>query len=78
MYRTTRKFLEYFGLKDLSDLPTLEDFKESALKNQVSPDQTVLLFDESSSGGTAETVDYVSKSEVQPAESTDPNISNDS
>jgi len=78
MYRTTRKFLEYFGLKDLSDLPTLEDFKESALENQVSPDQTELLFDESSSGGTAETVDYVSKSEVQPAESTDPNISNDS
>ena len=78
MYRTTRKFLEYFGLKDLSDLPTLEDFKESALENQVSPDQTVLLFDESSSGGTAETVDSVSESEVQPAESTDPNISNDS
>ncbi len=28
MYRTTRKFLEYFGLRDLGDLPTLEDFKE--------------------------------------------------
>ena len=28
MYRTTRKFLEYFGLKDLSDLPTLEDLRE--------------------------------------------------
>ena len=28
MYRTTQKFLEYFGLKDLSDLPTLEDLKE--------------------------------------------------
>lgn len=28
MYRTTRKFLEYFGLKDLSDLPTLEDLQE--------------------------------------------------
>ena len=27
MYRTTRKFLEYFGLKDLSDLPTLEDLQ---------------------------------------------------
>jgi segregation and condensation protein B len=31
MYVTTRKFLEYFGLKDLGDLPTLEDFKESDL-----------------------------------------------
>jgi len=28
MYRTTQKFLEYFGLKDLSDLPTLEDLKD--------------------------------------------------
>ena len=27
-YRTTQKFLEYFGLKDLSDLPTLEDLRE--------------------------------------------------
>ena len=31
MYRTTRKFLEYFGLKDLSDMPTLEDFKETEI-----------------------------------------------
>ncbi|QPJ64983.1 MAG: SMC-Scp complex subunit ScpB [Candidatus Nitrohelix vancouverensis] len=31
MYKTTRKFLEYFGLKDLSDMPTLEDFKEVEL-----------------------------------------------
>ena len=28
MYRTTQKFLEYFGLRGLSDLPTLEDLKE--------------------------------------------------
>jgi len=28
MYRTTRKFLEYFGLKDLADLPTLEDLQD--------------------------------------------------
>ena len=46
MYRTTRKFLEYFGLRDLSDLPTLEDFKESELEGQISPDQTTLPFDE--------------------------------
>ena len=31
MYRTTKKFLEYFGLNHLSDLPTLEDFKEEIL-----------------------------------------------
>ena len=78
MYRTTRKFLEYFGLRDLSDLPTLEDFKESELENQVSPDQTTLPFDESSVGGTEETADFVSKLESQPAEPTDPNTSTDS
>jgi len=30
MYRTTQIFLEYFGLKDLNDLPTLEDLKEDS------------------------------------------------
>ena len=29
MFKTTRKFLDYFGLKDLSDLPTLEDLKKA-------------------------------------------------
>jgi len=28
LYGTTREFLEYFGLKDLTDLPTLKDFSE--------------------------------------------------
>ena len=69
MYRTTRKFLEYFGLRDLSDLPTLEDFKESELEGQISPDQTTLPFDELSGDAAEEMVDTVSKVEVQ---STDP------
>jgi len=69
MYRTTRKFLEYFGLRDLSDLPTLEDFKESELEGQVSPDQTTLPFDELSGDAAEEIVDTVSEVEVQ---STDP------
>ena len=46
MYRTTRKFLEYFGLRDLSDLPTLEDFKENELEGEISSNQTILPFDE--------------------------------
>lgn len=29
MYATTKEFLQYFGLKDLSELPTLKDFEES-------------------------------------------------
>ena len=78
MYRTTRKFLEYFGLRDLSDLPTLEDFKESELENQVSLDQKKFPFDESSASGTTETVDSVFETEDQPAEPTDPKKSNSS
>ena len=69
MYRTTRKFLEYFGLRDLSDLPTLEDFKESELEGQISPDQTTLPFDELSGDAAEGMVDTVSEVEVQ---STDP------
>ena len=26
MYGTSRKFLEFFGLRDLNDLPTLKEF----------------------------------------------------
>ncbi|MBI4688324.1 MAG: SMC-Scp complex subunit ScpB [Nitrospirae bacterium] len=29
MYGTTKEFLEYFGLKDLSELPTLREFEEA-------------------------------------------------
>ena len=43
MYRTTQKFLEYFGLKDLSDLPTLEDLKEE-LQGDDSPIQSQIEF----------------------------------
>ena len=69
MYRTTRKFLEYFGLKDLSDLPTLEDFKESELEDQTPPDQTTLPFDELSGDDSEEMADVASEEEAQ---STDP------
>ena len=30
LYATTREFLQYFGLRDISDLPTLKEFTESA------------------------------------------------
>ena len=43
MYRTTQKFLEYFGLKDLNDLPTLEDLKED-LEDGDSPLQSQIEF----------------------------------
>ena len=75
MYRTTRKFLEYFGLKDLSDLPTLEDFKESELEDQIPPDQTTLPFDELSGDDSEEMADVASEEEAQ---STDPTESDSS
>ena len=71
MYRTTRKFLEYFGLKDLSDLPTLEDFKESELEDQIPPDQTTLPFDELSGDDSEEMADVASEEEAQSTDPTD-------
>ncbi len=44
MFRTTQKFLEYFGLRDLSEMPTLEDFNEE-LEGQIEPEQGELSFD---------------------------------
>jgi segregation and condensation protein B len=48
MYRTTRKFLEYFGLKDLADLPTLEDLQEELSGQLAGNVQEVMDFDTSS------------------------------
>ena len=46
MYRTTQKFLEYFGLKDLSDLPTLEDLIDN-LEEEDTPQQIQIEFSNS-------------------------------
>jgi segregation and condensation protein B len=66
MYRTTQKFLEYFGLKDLSDLPTLEDLREE-LEGEEVPLQTQIEFSasESSEALTSE-VEPVSESGDDP------------
>ena len=58
-------------------MPTLEDFKDSELEDQVAPDQITLPFDELSGGDTEEVVDLVSKSEAQSAEPTDIDSSTD-
>lgn len=44
MYKTTKKFLEYFGLRDLSELPTLEDFSEE-IEGEEEPQQGELSFE---------------------------------
>ena len=66
MYRTTQKFLEYFGLKDLSDLPTLEDLRE-VLEGEEVPLQTQIEFSasEASEALTSE-VEPVSESGSDP------------
>ena len=61
MYRTTQKFLEYFGLKDLSDLPTLEDLREE-LEGEDPPLQTQIEFSASeASEASSEEVDPVTE-----------------
>ncbi len=42
MYKTTPKFLEYFGLRDLNELPTLDDFNEE-IEGEDSPVQAELF-----------------------------------
>src|SRR5262249_27030599 len=40
LYKTTRDFLIHFGLKDLSELPTMEEFEE-LIRNQATEVETV-------------------------------------
>ena len=54
MFRTTQKFLEYFGLRDLSEMPTLEDFNEE-LEGQVEPEQGELTFNNEADAPPADT-----------------------
>ncbi len=51
MYRTTQKFLEYFGLKDLHDLPTLEDLREE-MAGEDPPLQTQIEFSTADAAAT--------------------------
>ncbi len=53
MYRTTQKFLEYFGLKDLNDLPTLDDLKED-IEDGDNPLQSQIEFAKSETESSSE------------------------
>ena len=57
MYGTTQEFLQYFGLKDLSELPTLKEFEEMEIPE----------LPEGSAGGEPE--DTPSGDDAEPAES---------
>src|SRR5213080_1622865 len=41
LYKTTREFLIHFGLKDLSDLPSMEEFEE-LIKNQAAAEEEIV------------------------------------
>jgi segregation and condensation protein B len=40
LYKTTKEFLVHFGLKDLSELPSMEEFEE-LIRNQVSAEESL-------------------------------------
>lgn len=63
MYGTTNEFLQYFGLKDLSELPTLKEFQEVDI-----PEPSEMVPEDS-----AEPTSYIENPEeaVEPVESAD-------
>ncbi len=66
MYRTTQKFLEYFGLKDLSDLPTLEDLREE-LEGEDPPVQVQMEFADNETAESQEVVNIEEDGETPTA-----------
>ncbi len=66
MFRTTQKFLEYFGLRDLSEMPTLEDFNEE-LEGEVEPEQGELTFDEQGNDLPSSDIDLAEETIVEKA-----------
>lgn len=41
LYATTREFLQYFGLRDISDLPTLKEFTELMTEDDIHIDEQI-------------------------------------
>jgi segregation and condensation protein B len=46
MYGTTKEFLQYFGLKDLTELPTLKEFQEVESLTQLTTESTESIIEE--------------------------------
>ena len=40
LYKTTKEFLIHFGLKDISELPSMEEFEE-LIKNQAAAEEEI-------------------------------------
>ena len=41
LYKTTKDFLVHFGLKDISELPSMEEFEE-LIKNQAAAEEEIV------------------------------------
>ncbi|MBI5408893.1 MAG: SMC-Scp complex subunit ScpB [Nitrospirae bacterium] len=61
MYGTTKEFLQYFGLKDLSELPTLKEFAEMEI-----PEAPTALPDETATQGVDEEAQAVIEKPAEP------------
>ncbi|MCF8719604.1 SMC-Scp complex subunit ScpB [Nitrospina gracilis] len=84
MYKTTKKFLEYFGLRDLSELPTLEDFSEE-IEGEDAPQQGELSFGaaggengSASSGDSDADTESAATADSAPADPAEPPAGGDS
>jgi segregation and condensation protein B len=67
MYGTTSEFLQYFGLKDLSSLPTLKEFQELEAGEEVMEE---VPLEGTGTEGSAEAVDRSKTAEEMPGKET--------
>lgn len=63
MYGTSKFFLEYFGLRDISELPTLKEFMEEREEGEQEPLQTSLPLEENRTDPVPEPGDETSEDE---------------
>ncbi|MBI4667489.1 MAG: SMC-Scp complex subunit ScpB [Nitrospinae bacterium] len=69
MYGTTKRFLEYFGLARLADLPTLDEFAEELeAMMSLSPQQSLEFADDEGEGGVSGEVETVEEGEIETLE----------
>src|SRR4030067_1752970 len=54
LYSTTREFLQYFGLRDISDLPTLKEFTELVPEEYPQVSEDIIQESEESSESSSE------------------------
>ena len=81
LYGTSEKFMDYFGLKSITDLPQIKDFKtpENEIGEPAPIEEEVKTEEEPQSGGTQETVleeEIIKEIEEQEAAADEVNVEN--